>query len=77
MTPFLCALCGVVAGVLQTQLLARELRYGPRPFGFALRFILVAAVLVWAARSGQLLLGAAAWFVAFVASGLVKLRRLT
>jgi hypothetical protein len=76
MTPLICALCAG-AGALQARLLARELRSGLGPFGFALRFVLVAAVLVWAARSGQLLLGAAAWFLAFFAAGVLTWRRLT
>jgi hypothetical protein len=74
--PIVFGLVGAAVGASQAALLARTARGGVHPLWFFLRFALVAAVLLVAARSGAVLPAAAGWAVGFVISAVTAYWRL-
>ncbi len=66
---------GAVAGVAQSMLLSRSARRGPNPLSVLVRLVAVAAVLVFAAVAGHLLVAAAGWLGAFLVTGAMLLWR--
>lgn len=74
MIGWLFALAGALAGAVQTHLLARSTRKGPGIFSFAIRLLLVGAVLLTAAWSGQLVAATAGWILGFAAGLAIQVR---
>lgn len=70
------ALLGAGAGAAQTGLLAWSVRRGTRTGWTLLRFVLVAAVLLVAALSGELPAAAAGWFAGYAITSPIAARRL-
>jgi len=70
------ALAGAAVGATQARLLARQARMQRQPALAALRMALVAFVLVFAARAGQLLPCAAGWFAGLAVMGVSAYRAL-
>tara|TARA_R110002095_G_scaffold107319_1_gene94115 strand:- start:269 stop:502 length:234 start_codon:yes stop_codon:yes gene_type:complete len=68
MNAWLFAVAGAFAGVAQAGLLLRSVRGAATPLSFLFRLLLVAGVLLFAARAGSLLPAAAGWFTGFCAS---------
>ncbi|MEJ2087103.1 MAG: hypothetical protein P8Y69_01170 [Gammaproteobacteria bacterium] len=68
------ALVGALVGVVQTHLLARSTTRGPGLFSYAVRLILVGAVLLIAARSGHLASAACGWILGFAVGMAIQLR---
>jgi len=64
------------AGAVQAASLARSARSHPSPLAPFARLMLVGAVLLVAARSGHVALGAAGWLVGFALSVALFYRRL-
>lgn len=76
MSGLIFAVVAAVCGVAQAELLGRAAQRGPAPLGLLLRLGLVAAVLLLAAREGQLALAAGGWLAGFASAALVVYRRL-
>lgn len=76
MTGLLYALGGAAAGAAQVGLLARSARGRPHPLLLLGRLLLVAGVLLLAARAGCVAAGAAGWGAGFAAASLLVVRRL-
>lgn len=76
MTAALFGLSGAAAGVVQVWLLGRSARGGSHPLSFVVRLLLIAALLVLAATSGQLLPGALGWVMGFFVAIAATYRRL-
>ncbi len=70
------AVSGVLAGLAQAGLLWRTATFRDRGWGFALRFVLVGAVLIGASLMGGLLSAAGGWGVGF-AVGVVAISKRT
>lgn len=69
-------IAGAAAGVVQAGLLARASSRGPHPLGLLGRLLLVAAVLLLAARAGHLLAAAGGWLLGFGVASAAVYRRL-
>jgi hypothetical protein len=67
---------GVFAGAWQAHSLARSARGGSGHLGAVGRLLLVAVVLVLAARAHQLAIAVTGWVVGLVANGVAAYRRL-
>jgi hypothetical protein len=76
MTAWLFAVSGVAVGMGQAALLARAAHGRPHALSALIRFTLVGAVLVLAARFGQLACAVAGWLAGFVLAGVRVYRRL-
>jgi hypothetical protein len=76
MIGWLLAVSGAAAGAAQVGLLGRSVRRGLDPLGLLARIGLVAAVLVLAATTGHLAMGAAGWFAGFALAVGTAQRRL-
>ena len=76
MMPIVFGTLGGLAGLLQASLLARSAKGTPGPLSLLLRLGIVAAVLVYAAVSGSLLLAAGGWLVGYLAAALASYWRL-
>lgn len=69
MIAWLYAFIGVSAGAAHAGLLHREVSRGPRVWAWPLRFLVVGAALLLAAKGGHLLAGAAGWGAGFALAG--------
>jgi hypothetical protein len=70
------ALCGAAVGIAEASVLAGATRLKSHPLSFLARLLLVAGVLVLAARAGHLISGAAGWTLGFGTAAAVAYRRL-
>jgi hypothetical protein len=77
MTGWLALLGAAAAGATQAHDLARTARFGARPLALAGRLAFVAAMLVVAAQTGYIILGAAGWALGFVTTAAVEHGRLS
>jgi hypothetical protein len=73
---WLFAVSGAAAGAVQARLLGRAARTSPGPLGALGRLLLVAAVLVVAARAGHIAAGSAGWATGFLVGAVLVYRRL-
>jgi hypothetical protein len=67
---------GVVAGTVHARMLARAAAQVPHPLALALRFSLVACVLVTAAVTSHLFAAAGGWAAGFAVAAVISHRRL-
>ena len=71
MTGWVVAVGAAAVGTVHAVLLRRAIRLGPNPAGLFGRLLLIAALLVVAARSGWLVTGAVSWGAGFAGGAAV------